>query len=70
MTLFNYGLSDIGNMQMLHHERHPCSADDTCTEAAMERFEVTRSTIYEIKFEATAIGLDVLASGQQFGFGI
>eukprot|EP01051_Picozoa_sp_SAG22_P022061 SAG22_NODE_5134_length_1079_cov_3.641837_2_plen_275_part_01 len=67
VILYNYGLADSGD-HVLHHERHPCPADVQCTEAAIQR--VTKTTIYEIKFPAHALGIDVLATGYGFGLGV
>jgi hypothetical protein len=69
MILYNYGLADDGE-HTLHHERHPCPSTDECTEASMQRFEDTTTTIYEIALPAAALGVDSYTLGYQFGFGI
>ena len=70
VLLYNYGLADHLDLNVLHHEEHPCPLDDSCTEAAMQRFETQHITAYEIKFEANSIGIDTITTGAQFGFGM
>eukprot|EP01052_Picozoa_sp_SAG31_P010383 SAG31_NODE_568_length_14006_cov_4.252119_3_plen_476_part_00 len=67
--LYNYGLADDGS-HTLHHEQHPCPSTDECTEAAMQRFPDTTTTVYEIKLLAQSLGVDSFTSGYTFGFGI
>ena len=69
MILYNYGIHD-DDSTTLHHEAHPCSDNDDCTEAAMRRTEDLHQTIYEIRIPARGLGVDRLTTDFTFGFGM
>jgi hypothetical protein len=69
MILYNYGLLDDGS-QIVHHQSHPCTDEENCAKVAIQRFNVSQVTIYEMSFPAHSLGLDVLYTGYKFGFGL
>ena len=62
--LYNYGLSDEGEV-VIHNEKGPGG-----TEAVIERDDESGTTIYELMFPASSIGLEGYKGGMQFGVGV
>jgi hypothetical protein len=71
VALYNYALGgvekDLGEI-IVNHEARPDTGEDT--EAIVTRNTDTKRTTYEIKLPKSALGLDILEPGTQFGLGM
>lgn len=71
VALYNYALggieTEIGEI-IVNHEARPEGGEDT--EAIVTRNTDTKRTTYEIKLPKSALGLDELGPGTQFGLGM
>ena len=71
VALYNYALggieTELGEI-IVNHEARPENGEDT--EAIVTRNTDTKRTIYEIKLPKSALGLDELGPGTQFGLGM
>ncbi|MDB2347590.1 hypothetical protein OAV21_00520 [bacterium] len=72
VALYNYALGgvegDLADETIVNHEARPEGGEDT--EAIVLRNSETKRTIYEIKLPKSAMGLESLTQGVQFGLGM
>ena len=70
LTRYNFGFQTSHNTVVHDSAPSDCPDPNLCTQAAMQRIDVSATTTYEIVFWTFALGVDSFSTDYAFGFGL